>query len=481
MRKARSLFVALLLLTGFIAGLQGRANAQGSTANATTIYDSSGADVATVSIDSIQDPFEAYDSGYEPQRGFRYVLLTITIENTGDAVFSPQPYGFTVVDNDGFVADQSYLSYDPQATDLPEQLPDAELAAGDSVTGTLAFQLLSDADISAIVYAPSYDRSYILAADIPATQAGAPVTLLGEDGGEVGTLTVDEVSDPLTDIDPSYAAPRGYHYVGVSVTLENTGNRPLTADPSRLSIIDTEGFNNAYAGVYRTTEATDAEPDLEYTDLAPGDSISGIVSFSIFNDSAPAFLVYTDGYTQFSVVMTFDGAPAIQSISDIPTEASSAPSTPVAVETPGADETAAADETPTETANLSPECQDLQVWSQELNTAIETLNDDATSIDDVSDLEAMTPDEINAQIDLLDNFLDDIDAIDTPEAAEDTYDAIVDMINVQIDGFDTVLDAKANGDDLQPIYDDFKSQVDDASETFYTAAAELDTMCPGLG
>jgi hypothetical protein len=385
-----------------------------------------------------------------------------------------------VVDNDGLVADQAYISYDPQATDLPEQLPDAEIAAGDTVTGTLAFQLLSDADISAIVYAPSYDRSYILAGDIPATQAGTPVTLIGEDGGEVGTLTVDKVSDPLTDIDPSYAAPRGYHYVGVSVTLENTGSRPLTADPSHLSIIDSEGFNNAYSGAYRTSEATEADPDLEYTDLAPGDSISGIVSFSIFNDSAPAFLVYTDGYTQFSVVMTFDGAPAILSLADIPTEASAAPSTPVAGETPVTDETAVADETPTETANLSPECQDLQAWSDELNIAIESLNESATSVEDVSDLEAMSPDDINAQIDLLDNFLDDIDAIDTPEAAQDTYDALVDLINTQIDGYDAVLDAKENGDDLQPIYDDFNDQVDTASEAFNTAASDLDTMCPGV-
>lgn len=475
MRKALSLFVALLLMTGFVAGLQGRAVAQSSPAGSTAILDSSGNQVATVSIDSIQDPFDAYDSGYEPDRGFRYVLLTVTIENTSDTAFYPQPYGFTVVDSDGFVATGAYLSYDPAATGLAAPLPDQEIAAGDSVTGTLAFQLLTSSEVETIVYAPSYDRSYILATNTTAPVAGSPVSLLSEDGGEIGTLTVGEISDPLADVDPSYSAPRGYHYVGVSVTIENTSSRPLSVDPSRLSIIDSDGFLNTYYGVYRTSEATEATPDLQYADLAPGDSISGLVTFSVFNDSAPAYLIWTDSYTQYLIVLTFDNAPAVLSVTDIPTESTTAPSTPTGNETP------VAGETPTETAELTPECQELADWSQELNAAITTLNASAEPVDDVEALEALTPDEINAQIDLLNDFLDEIEAIDTPEAAEDTYDALVNMIEIQIDGFDEVLDAKENGDDLQPIYEDFETQIDAAGEVFFTAAAALDTMCPGIG
>jgi len=474
MRKALSLFMALLLMTGFAAGLQQRAAAQSSPTSGTTVLDASGNAIATVSIDSIQDPFEAYDSGYEPQRGFRYVLLTVTIENTGDLPFATQPYGFTVVDSDGFLATSAYLSYDPAATGLPEALPDEQIEAGDSVTGTVAFQLLAGAEISTIAYAPSYDRNYILASNASAPAAGQPISLLGEDGGEIGTITVGKVMDPVTGVDPSYAAPRGYHYLGILVTIENTSSRPLSVDPSRLQVIDDEGFVNSYYSVYRTEEATDADPDLQYADLAPGDSVTGLVTFSIFNDAAPAWLIWTDAYTQYLLVQTFEGAPEVQSIADIPTESTAAPSTPTAGETP------VANETPTETANLSPECQELAAWSQELNAAINKLNGSALSVESAEDLEALTPDEINAQIDLLNDFLDDIEEIDTPEAAQDTYDALVDMVNIQVDGFQEALDAKENGEDLAPIYEDYNAQINDASETFATAASALDTMCPGI-
>lgn len=472
MRKAISLFMALLLMTGFVAGLQRNVSAQGSTASGTSIIDSSGNEVASVTVDSILDPFDAYDPGYEPGRGFRYVMLTLTVENTGTTPFYPQPYGFTLVDSDGFISTSSYVAYD--ATAYPAPFPDAVIEAGDSVTGSVVFQLLAGAGISAITYSPSYDRLYLLASSGEEPVAGEPVSLLGDDGSEIGTVTIDEVTDPMTDFDPNYAAPRGYHYVSVTVTFENTSSRPITVDPSAIDFIDADGYISSYYGVYRTAEAIEAMPDITYADLAPGESITGVISYTIFNASAPAWLVLSGSGTQFVVLSTFDSTPVIPAIADIPTE-SAAP-----VTTPEVDETATVGETATATAELSAECQDLQTWSDDLNTAIEGLNSDATSVESIEDLENLTVPEINEQIDLLNDFLDAIEEIDTPDAAEDTYDALVDMIETQIDGFEAVADAKDNGDDLQPIYDQYNTEVDAAADAFYTEAAALSELCPTL-
>lgn len=463
MRKALSLFMALLLMTGFVAGLQRTAAAQGSTASGTSIIDSSGNEVATVTVDSILDPFDAYASGYEPNRGFRYVLLTVTVTSVSDSPFYVQPYGFTIVDGEGFIASRAYVSYEPGVAE-PE-LPDQEIEAGESVTGTVAFELLAAAEISAITYAPNYDRNYILASNSSAGASGGPTSILGEDGGELGTLTIGEISDPLEDADPNYAAPRGYHYIGVEVTIENTSSRPLSVDPSRLRIHDTDGFVNSYYGVYRDTEATDALPNLEYSDLAPGDSITGLVNFSVFNDSAPAFLVWTDGYTQFQIVMTFDDAPSIPSIDEIPVTAAGSVSTPVA--------TAAAD--------LSPECQELADWADDLSVAIEALNSGAVTIGSLEDLEELSVDEINEQVDLLNDFLDNVDEIDTPAAAEEALDGLVDFIELQVDGFEAVADAKDAGEDLEPIFEEFNTQVDASAEIYLAAFEELEELCPTIG
>ena len=59
-------------------------------------------------------------------------------------------------------------------------------------------------------------------------------------------------------------------------------------------------------------------PDLGYVDLASGESTTGIVSFEVFNTSAPAFIVVqTD--SQYAFIAGFDDAPETPALSDLPT------------------------------------------------------------------------------------------------------------------------------------------------------------------
>src|SRR5690606_38133342 len=102
---------------------------------------------------------------------------------------------------------------------------------GDSATGTIPFEVLAGSEIAAIIYQPTFDRFTILAASIEAPAIGSPVDIVGEEGNVIGSVTIDEFIDPLTDVDPSYQAQRGYHHAGAVVTLENTGSRASSVDP----------------------------------------------------------------------------------------------------------------------------------------------------------------------------------------------------------------------------------------------------------
>ena len=96
-------------------------------------------------------------------------------------------------------------------------------------------------------------------------------------------MTVDEMVDPFQDYDPSSPPERGFHYVLLTVTIENTGTNPLNVDPGAFALIDADGFVARSTFLYRSAEATEADPDLQYGELALGSSISGVVGFQVLN------------------------------------------------------------------------------------------------------------------------------------------------------------------------------------------------------
>ncbi len=277
---------------------------------------SDGAEVGTLTVESITDPFEGYDSYSAPQRGYHYALATVSVTNTSNRPFDLGSSSFTAVDTDGFVVDTAYVSYtDPSITELGYL--DA-LAPGDTATGVVPFSLFADASIETIFFSPSYDR-LITILDLRAAPvaAGTPVSIMNTSGAEAAQVTVNSIDTPFEGYDSSSAPPRGSSYVAIDVTVTNTGTSVLSVSASDFQIADDEGFllSSTYVNRTDTTVA-----DYSYADLAPGESQNGIIVYQIYQGVPVAKVLYGDGYTSLAVVADVDAT----STSASPTAATAA-------------------------------------------------------------------------------------------------------------------------------------------------------------
>ncbi len=58
---------------------------------AVTYVGSDGAPIGTITITSITDPFQGFDSSSAPQRGYHYALAEVTVTNTSSAPIAFDP------------------------------------------------------------------------------------------------------------------------------------------------------------------------------------------------------------------------------------------------------------------------------------------------------------------------------------------------------------------------------------------------------
>jgi hypothetical protein len=467
MRKAFSALMVLMLVAGFVTSFGTSARARQAASAGTVISNSSGNPVAEISIDSITDPFEGYDASSGPQRGFRFVMVTVTITNTGDQPYQGYSYGLSLVDEDGFLATPTYV----YRTDMsvPDLVTDP-IDPGASITGALFYQVLSDAEIASVVFQPDYTQFYLLASNGDAPAAGAPVTILGEEGGELGTVTVSDVTDPYTDVDPSYGAPRGYHYAAATITFENTSSRPISIDPSAFVLIDDQGFASGPAGAYRG-DAPDV-PDLAYADLAPGDTVTGLVTYQVFNEATPARIIYSSGGTQFVTLAVLDTAADVPAISDIPAGAAATPGAANAGATESATEEASA------IAEETGDCVGVRDWLTRIDDRSAQLDTYDFSIETAEDLQNVDVETLNSYVSDLETMVSDQEADSPPAAAEDLGNAYIDYLNLQLDALNDIIDAKNAGDDLQPIFDDYQKQITDSSDVLLDEYSKVADACP---
>ena len=171
MRKAFTALLALMLVAGFVSQIGSPARAKQASPGGVAVLSNSGDPFATVSVDAIADPFDGYDSSSPPPRGFRYVMLTVSITNETEVPIQPYPYAVSVVDQDGFLAQSTYVyRTDTTVPDFPSDM----IEPGATATGALFFQVLASSKLAEIVYEPDYSQLYLLASDVAAiVEAGA--------------------------------------------------------------------------------------------------------------------------------------------------------------------------------------------------------------------------------------------------------------------------------------------------------------------
>jgi hypothetical protein len=331
----------------------------------------------------------------------------------------------------------------------------------------VVFEVLSGSEIAAIVYQPTWDRYTVLAASGDTAALGDTVDIIGEEGGVVGTMTVEEFIDPLTDVDPSYQAQRGYHYAGAVITAENASRRPFSLDPYSVQIIDTDGYLLNSTGAYRGEEAE--VPNLEYVDLAPGDTVTGMATFELFNDSAPAWMIFNFGGSHITFLATFPDAPAVPAVDDIP---AFAPGAATSVDEP-------VDEDTTPEA-VSAECSDAAEWLARTDERFNSIDDTAVQVEDTADLEDVDVDALVDFLDQIEQMRDDQEADTPPAIAEDVQTTVLALLDTEIELINAVIDAKDGGDDVAAVVEEYDPQLEEAFTAYFDSYTALGESCPNV-
>ena len=148
----------------------------------------------------------------------------------------------------------------------------------------------------------------------PATDAtgggipvGTSVPYIGSDGAKIGTITVNSITDPFNGYAQSYAPQRGYHYAAVEFTVTNDSNRPFEVNPSSFMAVDSDGFVAEQPYVSLTDTATTV---LDYIDaLAPGDSVTGVIVYSLFGQATIQGIFFSPNYDRIVTVLDLRAAP----------------------------------------------------------------------------------------------------------------------------------------------------------------------------
>ncbi|MFT4040648.1 MAG: DUF4352 domain-containing protein [Thermomicrobiales bacterium] len=426
--SAFALFLGLMLLVaqalpafaqvdaqeGSATGVAGGSAALGEPV---AVTNDAGQTVGAVTIAEVIDPFTAVNPDYPAEAGSRFVAVRAIFDANAGARFDIAPYTIVLQDQTGAIWDSTSLILPDDA--LVPQLSSQTLGPDSRVSGLIGFQLPEGATPVKVFYQPVSSRLVLLAELVASTlpPVGTAVPYTDSNGG-VGIVTVREIVDPFDGVDPSYAAEPGSRYVYAELTFENNGEGPFWAESYGLLLQDRNGDLWSPQYVTRVGDPL-LIPDLGYTQLAPGDRLTGAVVFSVPQDATLTGLFSSPTGEQLLPLAAIDGA----ADASAETGATTTPETSATVEAaPDATPEVIAlpvYETPEPEADASA-CAALQTWLLAGTDQIAGAQGLANQAVNASDSTALN--QISAQFALL---ADDETAVSAPAGGEAAQKALV--------------------------------------------------------
>ena len=139
-RALLALFIACTLpISGFPLDSANQVAAQDQAA--VPVTDEEGADVGSITVTEVIDPFTDFDPAYPPEAGGRYVAVRVAFDADAGNRFEISPYTIVLQDDAGFIWNQASMPLVDDAL-IPE-LSSQTLAPGSRVTGLVGLELLS--------------------------------------------------------------------------------------------------------------------------------------------------------------------------------------------------------------------------------------------------------------------------------------------------------------------------------------------------
>ena len=259
-----------------------------------TLYNTDYAEEAAVSTEDVVDNFDDLAKGTEPQKGLKFVGVTVTFENTGEEAFTPVPASVFLGTTDGiFWAPESSVDRSADAIDQIPDLTDDPIDPGDSVTGFVGFQIPQDLEIAWVMYLPDTSRL---------------IRIYDADTGESGTPTADDTGKNdggLGPIGKQTPTPSS----GSKKTPEATGNECAGAADWQDVTLETLG---AWGGVFRNLDLSTPDAGAASDARDGADTIRDLVTQQRDSNPPPA----AENLNDMLVQAFEDSAQALDDIAD---------------------------------------------------------------------------------------------------------------------------------------------------------------------
>ena len=442
--------------------------------DAVVLFDNRGNEQAQIAVLDITDPFEEVES--DARRGYRYVAVEVVVQNLTENVYEVNSFDIRLVDAEGALYTSTFVSRSQESRETTPDLGSDDLEAGAATSGLLVYELVDGAAPVMVASTNGYE-TFTLLADLreAAPAEGEATTLYDEQGEEIRSISLDETLPALEETSDAFDVDRGETVLGAVVTIENTGDSAITPDLYAMYVVDEFGYLYNSSSFFRPEEEAADLPDFPTEDIEPGDSASGLVTFTLPTDVQVSYVLYVPGGDQlFIVAQPGDGSVVS---GDVLTPV------PPVVEDDGTDEPL--DGTPVAgdgADGVSAECTELAAWA-------EGTGENLAVIDELEVLQAESPADISPS-DLRDAAVEIREAaeaqgeLDVPELAGDANDAITTFLETFAEVLEDGADEVEGGADPEEIFsEELLAEGSDlglAITGLADASTELQSTCPGL-
>lgn len=484
MRRSLTLLIAVLtVLMGTITTVsaQDATPTAGATGGA-VIYGADGQPEAEAVVHSVIDPFEDYDPSSSPDRGMHFVAAIVTISAVAERTVDVSSFSFYLVDTEGFSYPVTFLFRTTESTNALPDFNGGTIEPGQSMSGAMFFQVVDGAAPALIYYQPSFDRVVTLT-DLrdAAVAEGDAVEVIDAGGRPFATMTVEETIIPVEDYETSSAPKRGFEFAGVNVTIENTGETDLEVDPFTFTLVDDLGFSYTAYGAFRTADGEAAMPSLQSTTLAAGESVTGLLTYSVLAGTKPGFVYYAPSFDRQVRLAEYGDAQAPAPTGDMPDFPAVDPGTDPGTSDPGTDEPGT-----DEPVTVTEGCEGVIEWG---TATIATLGESFGVFDFVSGIESgdfssLDAAEVRTGAETMAGAAETQGNIDTPEVAQDAQDALIAFYTDGASKLEALADAIEGGDEAEisaagAAFMDVMAAFDEGSDLANTFDA-LTEACPEL-
>lgn len=258
-----------------------------------TWTDESGAAIASATVDGVEHDFRGYEEGWDPQFGYTYMLVDVSVVNESDRAIIIEAYTFLLVDDHGARHNRMNLR-SAEVETFNEDLP---LAPGESAQITLGYQIPAHASAPLLAWNPVNEQMHfvVLSTDVSENSAivwGQETTSVLTDDftNPVATFQVLDINDNWADYD-EYSAPEDdSRYVAVRLAVSNQTDRPVDFEHYDFALTNADGSESRVA---RVSAKEDAEnPFRDSVRLQPGESIEAMMVFAVPTNTEPIAVLW---------------------------------------------------------------------------------------------------------------------------------------------------------------------------------------------